>query len=205
MEMKRFKYILCVILMFAPLVMSALTPTEVFEKAKSKIKGASTISASFKMAVGGRSCNGTLMSKGSKFCLTSNLTSSWYDGKSLWVYNPSSAETTVVKPDASELQEANPLLYISAASNFKVMSSKQKKAGNETVVLVPTKNGTGVKSVMLFINSSTYLPTSIEITPTSGSKVTLTLSNIKLNTSISDSKFTYPKSSYPKAKVVDLR
>lgn len=191
--------------MLMPLVASALTPSEALNKAKAKISAAKSLSADFSLTMGGKSTSGKLITKGSKFALTSGLTSSWYDGTCLYVYNPSTSETTVIKPSDTELAESNPLSYINSSGNYNVSGSKQATSGMETVVLIPKKSGTGIKNVMIQLNSSTFLPSKITMTPTSGGKITISLSNIKLNATVADSQFTYPKSQYPKAKIIDLR
>lgn len=188
-----------------PTMLYSVTPEEALKNAQNKVGKASSISASFKMNMGGKNISGTIYTKGKKFSLVSNLSSCWYDGANLWTYNPATSETMLTKPTASELAQSNPLLYINNASNFKVVSSKTVKKGCETVVLIPKSTSMGVKSVILYINSSTWLPESMEITPGSGSKMTIQLSNIKLNPSLSDNTFTYPKSKYPKVKIVDMR
>ena len=157
------------------------------------------------MKVSGKSVNGRILSKGTKFALTSNATSNWYNGKDLYTYNPSQGETTVFRPTAEELAEVNPLLYLKSASNFKIVPSKNKKTGIETVVLVPKSSGTGVKNVMLELDSKTFLPKTIKITPSSGGAIEISITALKLNASVADSSFEYPKAKYPKAKIIDMR
>lgn len=183
----------------------AITPSEALAKAKSKIESASTVSASFSMKLNGQTVAGTLLAKGNKFALTSGVTSNWYNGTDLYSYVASKNETTVFCPSASELAEVNPLLFIKSASNYKVMGTKTKKAGVETIVLMPKSNGGGIKSVVIELDSKTFLPRNIKVQPTSGATIDLTLSNVKLNAGIADSSFAYPKSKYPKAKIIDMR
>lgn len=184
---------------------NALTASEAFQKGKNAISSASSISASFTMKVGGKAISGKILSKGNKFAITSNVTSSWYNGSDLYTYNPSKGETTIFRPSASELADVNPLMYLKSASNFNVTATKTKKTGLETVVLIPKSSGSGIKSVTIDLDSKTFLPRYMKIIPSSGSAIDLTISNIKLNGAISDSSFSYPKSSYPKARIVDMR
>lgn len=181
----------------------AQTPSDVLSKVKSKISGASSISADFTMTANGQTCSGKIKSKGKKFVITSGLSNVWYNGSEMWTYIPGNAETTIMKPSASELAEANPLLYIGSAGNYNVMKSKENKAG--TIVLVPKKTGTGVKSVTINVDTKTYLPTKITVATSSGKPVSVTIKNVKLNAAIADSEFTYPKKKYPNAKITDLR
>lgn len=183
---------------------SALSATEILNKSKIKITSASSITADFTMKIGGQAIKGKLLSKGQKFAIISNGSSNWYNGKDLYTYNPKMKETTVFNPTAAELVEVNPLLYINSASSYDIKESKNKTAGVETVILVPKKSG-GVKSVTLGIDSKTFLPKTIKIVPASGSVIELQISNIKLDGKIDNSKFEYPKSSYPNVKINDMR
>lgn len=183
----------------------AATPQEALDKARRKLASASTVTADFSMKVNGQTVKGKLQSKGQKFALTSNVTSNWYNGKDLYTYNSAQKETTVFRPTASEVAEVNPLLYLNRASDFKVSGSKQKKPGIETIVLIPSKAGTGIKSVTMELDASTFLPQTVKIQPSTGSAITISLSGIKLNTSIADSTFEYPKTKYPGVSITDMR
>lgn len=200
-----FSVIILVMTMFVAMPVYAVSPTEALAKAKAKIMGAKSLSADFTMSVGGNAIKGQILSKGKKFAITSNSTSSWYNGTDLYTYNPSAGETTVFKPTASELVEVNPLLYINSASDFKATASKQKKAGTETVILLPVKKNSGIRSVTLELDAKTFLPRSIKIATSSGTTSTISVSGIKLNTSLADSQFEYPKVKYKNAKIIDMR
>lgn len=183
----------------------AITPQEALDKAKTKLTEASSVSADFSMKIDGRTVKGNIVSKGSKFTLISGVNSNWYNGKNLYTYVPAKSETSVFTPTASELAEVNPLLYLNSASQFKAMGSKTRKAGIETVVLLPIKKGTGVKSVTIGLDAKTFLPKTINVEPTSGSIINITISNIKLNLRVADSTFEYPKAKYPKSQIIDFR
>lgn len=183
----------------------ALTAEETLKKAHDKLATAKSVTADFKIKQSDKSFSGKLTSKGSKFSIISSYSSNWYDGKDLWTYNPSSSETTVIKPSSSDLALANPLLYLNSSSNYKATLPKQKKKGMETLILVPKTKGSGVKNITLDLDPKTYLPTAITLVTSSGQTISVTISNIKLNSAIDDSAFTYPKSKYPKSKIVDLR
>lgn len=193
------------LVIFFSLPAHALTAQEAFQKGKNAISSAKTLSANFTIKMSGNTVTGKILSKGNKFALTSSVSSNWYNGTDLYTYIASKSETTVFRPSASELAQVNPLLYLKSASNFNVTATKTKKSGLETIVLIPKTSGTGVKSVTIDLDAKTFLPKYIKIIPSSGGPIDLTISNLKLNSSINDSSFTYPKSSYPKAKIIDMR
>ena len=183
----------------------AATPAQVLQRCVSKIQNAPGIYAEFTMKSSGTSATGTMRGKGGKFALVSSAGSTWYDGKDMWVYSPSSGEATVWHPSKSEITEANPLLYLSAASSFDVASGGKAQAGRTALLLTPKKRNSGLKSVKLIVVNSTSLPESIVVTAGNGSSITLTLRNIRLSASAAGSSFSFPKSKYPKARISDLR
>ena len=197
----------CIVLMCLICVpqANAITAQEAFQKGKNIISSAKTVSASFNMKINGQSVTGKILSKGNKFAITSGSTSNWYNGTDLYTYISSKSETTIFRPTAAELSQVNPLLYLKSASNFNVTATKTKKVGVETVVLIPKTSGSGVKSVTIDLDSKTFLPKAIKVIPSSGGVIDISISNIKLNSNINDTSFTYPKSSYPKAKIIDMR
>lgn len=207
LTLRKFRIISCVIIGAISMMVSntyALTPSEIFNKSRNKISSAKTLSADFILKANGQTTKGKLYSKGKKFSLISNLSSNWYNGKDLYTYNKSSNETYIFKPDLTELAEINPLLYLNSASDYKVTGKKEKKKGIESIILIPKKTGTGIKSINIDLNDKTFLPVKIIINTTSGI-VELNISNIALNVNIQDSVFEYPKTKYPSVKVTDIR
>lgn len=178
---------------------------DVFAKAKDKIASAKTLTASFTLTVNGTSTSGKIYSKGNRFALITDKTSNWYNGKDLYTYDASAAETYLFNPSKDELRETNPLLYLKSASDYRIADSKNSKTGVETVILLPKTKDSGVKSVTIVIDSKTYLPKNIKVVTSNGITLSVALSNIKLNAELADSTFDYPKQKYPGVKITDLR
>lgn len=184
---------------------SALTAKEAFDKAKTKVTSATSLTADFSMKLNGTTVKGKIYSKGKKFAIITNATSSWYNGTNLYTYDPSAQETYLFNPTSSELKEVNPLLYLNSASGYKISGTKNKKSGIETVVLIPSGTGSGVKNVTIDLDSKTYLPKSLRIVPSTGDAIDISISGLKINPTISDTTFDYPKSKYPNATITDMR
>lgn len=184
---------------------AALTPEQVAQKTASVISTAKTISATFTLNGNGRKSQGSIKSSGIKFVVTLPEVSSWYDGKSLYTYNPRIAETTVVTPTASELMESNPLLYVKGAgSNYNYKFSTVMRNGKYVVDLTPVKKNTGISNMTVTVNSENFHPEKIVVTTSSG-VMTIDITSFKTGLAIPDTDFNYPKSKYPKAEIVDLR
>ena len=182
------------------------TAPQLINACSAKIRQSGGITAGFSMTSDGHSVNGTLKTTGTKFALETPGTATWYDGKSMWTYNQSTGETTLVSPTPAELSEANPLLLItSKLSSFTATYAKTHPAGLKTIVLMPKSKGTGMKSIHVTVNPKTLLPVKMVAVPTSGRAITIALNSVKTGQKHADSAFQYPKSKYPKVKVVDLR
>ncbi len=183
-----------------------LTPAELLQKCGTKLKSASSIRCDFTMAASGKSLTGNIQSKGSKFAVNVSGAATWYDGKTMWSYSKASGETTVWYPGKAELAEANPLLYLSSTSEkeFNVSEQSANKAGLRTLILTPKKRNMGIKRVVVQINTSTLLPTSIKIESPSGN-IGIAIRSLKLNISIPDNVFKYDSKKYKNVQVTDLR
>ncbi len=182
------------------------TAAQFVNSCSAKIKQAGGISAVFSMEADGQAINGTMKSSGSKFVLDTPTVATWYNGKDMWTYNSRSGETTLLTPTPAELSEANPLLLItSKLGAFTASYAKTHPAGMKIVVLVPKTKGTGMKSVHVTVNPKTMLPVKLIAVPTSGRKITISLSSVKTGQKHADAVFNYPKAKYPKVKIVDLR
>lgn len=194
-----------IILVNATDAIAAETAESIFQAVSAKLVKAKTVVASFYYSGEGVPAKGVIKGKGMKFSLVSDAVSSWYDGKNLYQYSPITAETTLTKPNKSELLETNPLLYLSASSAFKAVFAKKQVKGRKCLVLIPKTKNSGVKNVQVELDAKTLLPLNIKVNPTSGKSLNVKLTKITLNTSISDSEFVYPKSKYKHIKVIDLR
>ncbi len=186
-------------------IKAALTPEQVAQKTASVISSAKTITATFTLSGNGRKSQGSIKSSGNKFNVALPEVSTWYDGKSLYTYNPRTAETTIITPTASELMESNPLLYVKGAgSNYTYKFSTVKRNGKYVVDLTPVKKNAGINKMTITVNSENFHPERIVVT-TSGGVMTIDITSFKTGLAIPDADFNYPKAKYPKAEIVDLR
>lgn len=185
---------------------AAETPGQVMKRASALIERASGIEAGFTMTSGGKTLKGTLKSSAAGFVLSTPGYSSWYDGKNLWTYNASSRETTLTVPTGEELREANPMMMVSGYEGvFTPAFAKKQSAGTRTLVLVPKSRKTGLKNVVVVLDSKTYRPKRITVTPSSGTASSVTITSLKTDVKFPKSTFTYPKTKYPKVEIIDLR
>lgn len=207
--MTRFlKYLIMAVVFLLPASadMTAQTADALLRKSANAIKGANGLTATFTMISGGEKVTGTMKSSGSRFSLESSVSSTWYDGKTMWTYNASTNETTMMHPTPAELAESNPLYIVNTyAGNFTAEYAKSQVKGSKTIILTPKSKKIGYKSVYLTIPDSGSFPSQITINPMSGQRITISITGVKTGQRFPANAFMYPKSKYPKAEIVDLR
>lgn len=185
---------------------AAETADAVLKKATSRISAGGGISASFTLNSDGQKVSGTLKAEGKKFAVETGSSSTWFDGKTMWTYNPRTSETTVMLPTAQEVAEANPLSIINNYSGtFTAAFAKTQTKGSKTIVLSPKSRKSGYKSVYVTIPDNSGLPSMIVVNPQSGRKITVSITKTALHQKFAASTFTYPRAKYPKAEIIDLR
>ncbi len=185
---------------------AAETADGMLKKAAAGINGTSGLTASFTLDYGQQKVTGTMKAAGKKFALQTSSTSIWYDGKSMWTYNAKTAETTLMNPTPQEVAEANPLSIVNSySSNFIATFAKSQIKGSKTIVLTPKSKQSGYKSVHVTIPNGSAYPSKLVVIPTSGQKVTVTITQVKNGHKLPNATFVYPKSKYPKVEIVDLR
>ena len=200
-------YILLVAVVMGVMSVAAADSAEVvMKRAASRINNAGGISASFCIDSGSQRISGTLKALGNKFALQTSASSTWYDGKQMWTYNSNNRETTLMLPTAAEVAEANPLSIVNTyGSSFTASFAKTQVKGCKTIVLTPKSKKLGYKSVHVTIPDSSSLPSKIVIVPTSGQRITVSVTKAETGRSFAASTFVYPAAKYPKVEIVDLR
>ena len=195
-----------VILGMASSASAAETADAMLRKAAASINGSAGLTASFTLDYGSQKVSGTMKAAGKKFALQTSSASTWYDGKNMWTYNVKNAETTLMTPTAQEVAEANPLSIVNSYSaNFTAAFAKAQTKGSKTIVLTPRSRQLGYKSVHVTIPDGSVYPSKLVIVPSSGQKVTVSITQVKNGQKLPDATFVYPKSKYPKVEIVDLR
>lgn len=184
----------------------ALTSAQVLQKSTNALNSASGISATFKMTSAYGSSSGTYKAKGKKFCYLSATSSTWYDGKNMWVSNVGSKETTLMIPNPDELREANPVDYIKIySSQYNTSFINQTDKSKYVLKLQPKSNKKSLPSLELTVNANNFKPQKIKIIQKGTKPIEIWLYNVNYNAKLFETDFKYPKSKYPGYDIVDLR
>lgn len=183
-----------------------ITPTEVLRKTVSKLDAASGIELTFRAESDQGTASGTIWMDGTRSYMNSRqFGSQWFDGKTMWTLNPKTHEVTVSNPEPSELQDANPLLYLQGYENkFRIFFSKRNEAGYYLVLLNP-RGASDIKAIEVAVSKQTYLPERFIIRTSEDVRSYINVSNLNLNRKFKASDFIFPASKYKDYEIVDIR
>lgn len=155
------------------------------------------------------SYDGTALLKANKFRIEIPDAISWFDGHTQWVYMKDTEEVNISNPDKSELQNISPSYIFNTYKNgYNLTYRGEKNSGGKTLMeieLTPTKLNSDLKKIVIGIDKSTNIFSSITITDKSGMTNYLRVTKISTNINLSDEIFKFNKSNYPNAEIIDLR
>ena len=175
---------------------------QILDRTFSAINSSNGIKLTFK-----GSYSGELLMKKNKFYLSSDGIKTWFNGKNQWSYVAANDEVNVTTPSVEELQSINPYYLLSSyKSGFSYKFIGQKTINGkkvDSVLLTPLQKG-NIMNITIFITTDNQ-PLMINIKEKNGreSSFKVTSYNSKLN--LNDTQFTFDKSKYPDAEIIDLR
>jgi outer membrane lipoprotein-sorting protein len=151
--------------------------------------------------------NGTIKLFNEKFYLQTGDISTWFDGKTQWVYMEKLNEVTISEPTAEELQEINPLILVkNYAKTHRVgFDSDTSDDGLHHISLYPLNNGADYFRIQFAIVQKTYAFREIRISHRSGERVSIRLEAYRKIPSPTNEMFSFPASKYPRTSINDLR
>jgi outer membrane lipoprotein-sorting protein len=154
------------------------------------------------------SFEGTIMMKNDKFILETPDMKTWFDGTAQWTYMPRTGEVNVITPTGSDLQFLNPMILLqSYQKDFNVSYIGESTSANAKmaydIALIPRKKD-DIEKIELQIEKNTSLPVKLVVTMRNDMRSVIHVKEIK-ETAHADDIFSFPKSDYPDAEIVDLR
>lgn len=200
------KLLLSIILFIIAIpVISAMTASEILDKAASKINSAKSITAEYTISAASNKEKGTLILASGKFTLTSGSLRSWFDGLTLWTYSPAMGEVNITNPTAEELADINPFAVINAhKQNYRsALLSSEKNIYK--IDLTPVKKGMAFSKATVILDAATYLPKEIILTMPDKSKIEIAIDKVTAGNMINSPTFVFDPSYAPDAEIVDLR
>lgn len=153
--------------------------------------------------------DGTSLLKGNKFKIEVPDGITWFDGKTQWTYGKGSDEVNVSSPTGDELAGISPSILLNIyKSGFKLKNLGLKKDGSKTVYqieMIPESKKTDFKKMIINIDKTSYLFTSITIMGKDGMTNQLIIRKMQTGINIPDNTFVFNKKNYPNVEIVDLR
>lgn len=184
---------------------SATTADTILKSAADRYQRLKTISASYSATSGSEKMNGTIVTSGDKFHISSPQLSTWYDGRTQWTYSPSSNEVNITEPTAEELQQVNPFAIISAFRRAYKGTLLKSPAGTHTVQLLPLDKKASIRKAVVTFDAKTLYPTLIRLTTDNNAILSIKVTNVVTGKKYPLSTFVFDKKKYPGAEIIDLR
>lgn len=194
--------------LLTPCMCMAQVPTaqSILKQAADKYKKAGGLSATYTLISGSDKQSGSLKTKGNAFAVEAGQYSTWYDGITLWDYNPTDNEVTVSNPTKAEMSAINPYAILSSYQNeYKVQLVTSNIKGTYAVLLIPKSAQSPFKSATLCLKAADLQPVRLDLTAHNGAKTSIIITNIHTTASLPSSTFKFPTSRYPGVKTADMR
>ena len=150
---------------------------------------------------------GTMWLQESKLKLETEDITTWYDGKTRWLYIPSSNEVSIDAPSKKEMAAMNPYTFMNIYKKGFKMTVKETVLRGEAVYEVYLKARYAkmdVKEVYVDIRKSDYQPLCVRVREDKDWQRVSVLS-FKGNLQLNDKFFTFPKDEYPDVLINDMR
>ena len=150
---------------------------------------------------------GFLLLKGEKFYLNNGNVQSWYDGKTQWSYVADTEEVNISHPTLEELQGINPYLILMRYKTdfnytYKGSQTRNGVKGHE-IVLTP-KHSEQSEVIRVFI-SKTYHPLAMKMEQNGQTLSEINVTSYKTDQKLEDGMFSFNKSLFPNAEIIDMR
>lgn len=197
------KRLILILFALCSLTVGAQTAKSVLDKTASILSSYPSCSAKFQATMGQGTTQGTITIQDRRFMVKSKEALVWFDGKTQWMYMPSTNEVNVTNPTTQEIQRMNPYYFLNIYKNGYELS--MKTVGKDYVVTLTAQKGQGLNKMEVTINQKTYLPSRVVMISRKGSRSTINISSIKQGKKNPDSAFRFNKKEFPKAQVIDLR
>jgi|YelNatPaOPRAMG01_1025707.scaffolds.fasta_scaffold12709_3 outer membrane lipoprotein-sorting protein len=213
--MKRISFVLFLLMItFAVSAQQDPKAKAAFEKAVSIIRHSSvkmTFTTVVEMPTTKKreTVSGTLWMKGAKFKLIMDGMTSYFDGKTEWVYQPENKEVTIASISSKEQQAINPLAILSnyEGKSVKIIfdSTVKSVATSETIDLFPTNLSANEFKIELRLDKQTNYPQAITIFSRDGTRTYITLHAFQVVPTLNDDAFVFNLKAHPRISVNDLR
>ena len=151
--------------------------------------------------------SGTIVLKGNKYNLDSDMIRAWFDGETLWTILNGSEEVNVSIPTEEELQGMNPLYFINLyKQGFALTCDKMDHNGTPAYIVKmrPTNAAASIAEMSVIVSQATKLPLSIRMKK-GADWFRIRISECELNLKLDDAFFRFDQGLFPSYDLIDLR
>ncbi|MBO4612800.1 MAG: hypothetical protein J5671_06495 [Bacteroidaceae bacterium] len=154
------------------------------------------------------STSGTMDISGRKFFMKTEDMLTWFDGKTQWTMEIGDNEVDMTEPTGTELQMINPYAFVNIYKqgfNYKMKQGTLSNGKQGYKIILNADNAKqDIREMFLEVDKQ-YNPVRISIRQGKKQWVRLVVNRFSGGQSFSADHFTFPKSKYPKAEIIDLR
>ena len=196
-------------------LVSAQSARTILDKASEAYNKAGSVTVNFTLdakdikAKNTYSYDGKAYMKGNKFKIEIPDAITWFDGTTQWVYVKDTEEVNISNPSGEELQGISPsALFGIYKKGYNLSYKGERRSGGKVlqqVELTPQKKGADITKILVEIDKTTNIFSTITLTDKSGIQNILSIKNYQTGNNIPETTFTFNKKDYPKAEIVDLR
>lgn len=208
-------FALLLIFSFADIIVVAqdkLSPKEILDRTAERMLDKGGISAKFTTvsyagATPVDTLSGTLSMLGDKYVMSTPAIRTWFNGREQWTLMFDNKEVNLVTPTEEELQVSSPTAFLTMyKKGFNLSSNKNMLRGRKIwdITLRPKKRGQEPSRIVVSIDQETFSPLCLRI-QNEGNWTRISITDLKFNAGLSETKFQFPSQKYPDYEVIDLR
>lgn len=147
--------------------------------------------------------------KGDKFKIIVPDGTTWFDGKTQWLYLDGSDEVNISEPTGEELLNISPIAMLNMyKSGFKLNHKGEDIRNGKTLILiemVPQQKKSEIESMELKVDKQNYFLAEIVIEGKDKIDNQLIIHNTRKTDWLSDNYFIFNEKDYPDVEIIDLR
>ena len=187
----------------------------ILDKVSATFKTYKTVTANFTLTItnaGNKvegSKSGVIYMKGPKYRVNISGQEIYSDGANIWTYDKSANEVQLTKFDAASNTITPQKMFTDFYDkDFLYKLNGEKKEGGkliQEIELTPIDKTKPFFKVLVYVDKATSNIVSSKVFEKNGNHYIYKITNMKTNTTLPDSLFTFDSKKYPKAEIIDLR
>lgn len=204
---KRIPFFIAALVLVAGVMSAAkaLSAAAILADLRAKMNSSPAVEAVFTINGGEGPVQGSVLLSGARYHMTTPQMSVWYDGQTQWTLLQNASEVNISEPSADELMSSNPFAILNAHASYYTARRLSDSNGRLRVELTPRDKNTGIRSFVIYVNSTTHWPAVLIVRFEDNRSIEVTIDNISATRKPAPSAFTFDSKKYPTIELIDLR